>query len=93
MDDMVNIELNIDEKHFKPIEAAAVLVGQTIEKFILSSSMEAARNLLMPPSLSMDVSLDDFNKMQETLDNPPEPNENLKRLMRSKSPWEAKPLP
>lgn len=81
---MDSIIIDLDKSTNKAIKAAALLEGIKIEEFILNASLEQAQKVLNLPVMSMSVSASDFLAMQEALDNPSEPNENLKRLMRSK---------
>lgn len=69
------------------IDRAADVVGKTRSEFILESARTQAIDVLLDRRL---FTLDDeqYAAFIKTLEEPPAPNEKLKRLLASKSPWE-----
>ena len=69
------------------IDHAAEQVGRSREGFVLDAACREAEDLLLDQVyFSLDGAA--FDQFRAWLDNPPEPNEALHRLMRTKAPWE-----
>ncbi|HVZ90068.1 MAG TPA: DUF1778 domain-containing protein [Rhizomicrobium sp.] len=69
------------------IDNAANVLGKTRTAFIIESSQKHAIDVLLDQRL---FTLDEaqYKAFLNVLDSPPAPNEKLKRLLASKSPWE-----
>lgn len=63
------------------IEKAAILEGLTVTAFIKSNAVKAARQAVAGHQ-QMSLSDADWDFLMGLLDNPPEPNEALKRLLK-----------
>lgn len=84
--DTINIRVT-RELHLL-IDRAAAAEGKTRSEFMLESARARAQDVLLDRTLFL---LDErrYADFVRVLDNPPPPNRALKKLMRSKSPWEA----
>jgi uncharacterized protein (DUF1778 family) len=69
------------------IDRAADVLGKTRSEFILESARTHATDVLLDRRL-FTLNTDQYEAFIRTLEAPPEPNEKLKRLLASKSPWE-----
>ncbi len=69
------------------IDNAADVLGKTRTAFIIESSRKHAIDVLLDQRL-FTLSEHQYDAFLKALDEPPAPNEKLKRLMASKSPWE-----
>lgn len=72
------------EETDKPIGRVAQLDSQhpAFNRKVLGSSPSA------PTNNTIELSAEDFAAFMETLERPPEPNEKLRKLFESSSPWE-----
>ena len=69
------------------IDQAAEQAGRSREGFVLDAACRGAEDLLLDQVFfSLDGAA--FDQFRNWLDNPPEPTEGLRRLMRTKAPWE-----
>ena len=62
------------------IERAAALQGRSVSDFVVTAALEAARREIAQ-SASIVLSLDDFERVFEAIDNPPPPNEALREAV------------
>lgn len=62
------------------IERAAALMGTTVSAFMVQNAYEAARRIVADNETLM-LSREAFEAFVATCENPPEPNEALRRLM------------
>jgi uncharacterized protein (DUF1778 family) len=72
------IQISADQKSL--IEEAAALSGQPIASFTVSAAIEAARRVV-EGHRSIRLSTRDWDRFLNLLDNPPEPNDHLKRAV------------
>ena len=66
------------------IRKAAGITGMNVTQFVLSSACEAAENILMDQR----VFFASDKAFQAALERPTKVNSRLKKLLRSKAPWE-----
>ena len=69
------------------IRKAAEITGMNVTQFVLSSACEAAENILMNQHVFF-VSDKAYQAFQAALERPTKVNPRLKKLLRSKAPWE-----
>ena len=69
------------------IDRAADVVGKTRSEFILESARTHAIDVLLDRRL-FTLNEGQYEAFIRTLEAPPAPNEKLKRLLATKSPWE-----
>jgi len=69
------------------IDRAADVLGKTRSEFILESARTHAVDVLLDQRL-FTLNKERYEAFIRTLEAPPLPNEKLKRLLASKSPWE-----
>jgi uncharacterized protein (DUF1778 family) len=77
----VRINLRASPEAKAMIERAAALMGTTVSAFMLQNAYEAAQRLIAEWDV-ITLSDRDRDAFLAALENPPEPNEALKRLMR-----------
>lgn len=84
-----NITINIRAKQQQRdlIDQAAQLLGKNRSDFMLETVCKQAETVLLEQCYFTLVE-DDFEKFNQLLDQPPEKNSALKKLLDSKSPWE-----
>lgn len=80
------LNLRISALERQLIDRAAESTGRTRTDFILSAARRAAEEALLDRAL-MVVSPEAHRELLARLDLPPQPNERLRRTMRSKVPW------
>ena len=69
------------------IDRAAALIGQNRSEFMLESARRRAEDVLLDQKL-FSLSEEQYSGFLKLLDNPPEPNDDLKKLFSTKAPWE-----
>lgn len=69
------------------LDAAANATGKTRTEFVLDSARQHAIDVLLDQRFFR-LDAYQFQAFMNVLDNPPEPTEKLKQLLRSKAPWE-----
>lgn len=84
--DTLNLRIPPAERNL--IDRAAESAGKTRTDFILEAARRAAEDALLDRAL-MVVSPEAYDEFLKLLDRPAQPNERLKRTMRSKAPWQA----
>jgi uncharacterized protein (DUF1778 family) len=82
-----HIHLRAPQKARDLIERAADATGQTITDFVLNSATSHAVDVLLDQRF-FTLTPEQHEEFMRILDNPPPPNEKLKRLLASKAPWE-----
>ncbi|HEY4985585.1 MAG TPA: DUF1778 domain-containing protein [Bradyrhizobium sp.] len=82
---IVNLRMPISIREM--IDNAAEILGKTRTAFIIESSRKHAIDVLLDQRL-FTLAEDQYDSFVKALDEPPAPNEKLKRLMSSKAPWE-----
>jgi uncharacterized protein (DUF1778 family) len=84
-DTTVNIRMSLITKHL--IDTAAGILGKSRSEFITESARQNAVDVMLDQRLFL-VSQEQYETFQRALDNPPAPNERLKKLMRRTPLWE-----
>lgn len=74
----LEIQMSADEKSL--IDAAAALSGQHLTSFTVSAAVETARRVVQGHR-AIRLPSRDWDRFLNLLDNPPEPNELLKRAV------------
>lgn len=69
------------------IDRAAALSGKSRTEFILESAQAEAINVLLDQRF-FQLDEEQARAFEGALENPPKPSAALKKLMRSKAPWE-----
>lgn len=83
------IDLRTTDQTKQLIKQAALLTGQSMTDFILSVTLERARECLKH-NTSQTVSLEDFNAMMNALERPSKPNTALGNAMKQHTNQGAK---
>jgi uncharacterized protein (DUF1778 family) len=81
----LNLRIPAAERNL--IDRAAQSTGKTRTDFILEAARRAAEETLLDQAL-MVVSPEAYGEFVKRLDRPAQPNERLRRTMRSKAPWQ-----
>jgi len=82
--DTLNLRIPSAERNL--IDRAAESAGKTRTDFILEAARRAAEETLLDRAL-MVVGPQAYGEFLKRLDRPAQPNERLRRTMRSKAPW------
>ncbi len=69
------------------IDQAAEAEGKSRSDFMLEAARRAAREAILDRTLFR-VDAATYDRFVAMLDSPPEPNERLRKLMRTKAPWD-----
>jgi uncharacterized protein (DUF1778 family) len=69
------------------IDRAAELLGKTRTDFVLDAARRAAEDAVLDRTLFV-VGPDAFDTLRARLDETPQPNENLRRALETRAPWE-----
>lgn len=69
------------------IDAAAEILGKTRTQFVLETAERAATDVLLDQRL-FELSEEAFNAFNTALEAPPAANDQLRRLLKEKAPWE-----
>jgi uncharacterized protein (DUF1778 family) len=83
----ITISIRAEERQRDLIDQAAEQLGRSREGFMLDASCREAEDVLLDKVFFL-LDTPSFNQFRAVLDNPPVPNENLRRLMTTKAPWE-----
>jgi len=83
--DTLNLRIKPEERGL--IDRAAQLLGKTRTDFMLEAARRAAEDALLDRTL-FTVSAEAYADFLAKLDAPPQPNERLRRAMRTPAPWE-----
>jgi Uncharacterized protein conserved in bacteria len=75
----IDLRLSDDDKCL--IEEAAAMSNLTITQFMVATASERAAQVIEQHRRLM-LSEDSWNRVMDAIDNPPEPNERLKRAVR-----------
>ncbi|MBK1700368.1 DUF1778 domain-containing protein [Thiococcus pfennigii] len=81
----LNLRIKPEERDL--IDRAARARGKNRTEFILDATRRAAEEALLDQVL-LSVGEDAFNAFKARLDAPPEPNERLRKTMRTVPPWD-----
>jgi uncharacterized protein (DUF1778 family) len=83
--DTLNLRIKPDDRGL--IDRAAQLTGKTKTDFVLEAARRAAEEALLDRTLFV-VGPDAFAAFQTRLDEPPHPNDKLRRSLQTPAPWE-----
>jgi uncharacterized protein (DUF1778 family) len=81
----LNLRIKPEERGL--IDRAATLTGKTRTDFVLEAARHAAEEALLERTI-FTVSPDAYAQFVKRLDEPPKPNERLRRTMKAVPPWE-----
>jgi uncharacterized protein (DUF1778 family) len=81
----LNLRIKPEERGL--IDRAAKALGKNRTDFMLDASRRAAEEALLDRTI-LTVSLKAYAEFLARLDAPPQPNERLRRTMRTSAPWE-----
>lgn len=81
------INLRATEEQKALIDRAAECLGKSRTEFILDTMREASENVLFDQRVFW-VDEETFDALQAILDAPPEPTEELRRILTTSPPWE-----
>jgi uncharacterized protein (DUF1778 family) len=81
----LNLRIRPEERGL--IDRAARLAGKNRTDFVLEAARLAAENTLLDRTL-FTVAPEAYAEFLARLDAPPQPNERLRRTMRTPAPWE-----
>lgn len=82
-----SVSIRIPQQTKDLIERAAFTVHKTFSAFVIESAREHAIDVLLNQTV-FNLSAEQAESFAQVFDNPPQPTEKLKRLMKSKAPWE-----
>ena len=80
------LNLRIQPKLRTLIDHAAALVGKNLTDFVLDAARQAAEDALLDCTVFV-VGSKAYAQFLERLDAPPQPNERLRRTLRTPAPW------
>jgi uncharacterized protein (DUF1778 family) len=83
--DTLNLRIRPEERGL--IDRAATITGKTRTDVVLKAARRAAEEALLDHTV-LSVSADAYAAFLARLDEPPRPNERLRRTMRIVPPWE-----
>jgi uncharacterized protein (DUF1778 family) len=81
------VNLRVREDTRALIDRAASIQGRSRTDFMIEASRRAAEEAILDQRVIM-VSQESYDHFLAILDRPPEPNEQLVKLLRTKAPWE-----
>ena len=83
--DTLNLRIKPEERGL--IDRAALLAGKTRTDFVLEAARRAAEDALLDRTV-FNVAPEAYAAFLARLDEPPRPNERLRRAMQTPAPWE-----
>ena len=83
----LSLNLRIKPEERGLIDRAAKTLGKNRTDFMLDAARRAAEEALLDRTI-LTVSLKAYAEFLTRLDAPPQPNERLRRTMRTSAPWE-----
>jgi uncharacterized protein (DUF1778 family) len=83
----LSLNLRIKPEERGLIDRAAKTLGKNRTDFMLDAARRAAEEALLDRTI-LTVSLKAYAEFLARLDAPPQPNERLRRTMRTSAPWE-----
>ncbi|MGC8493907.1 MAG: DUF1778 domain-containing protein [Syntrophobacteraceae bacterium] len=83
--DTLNLRIKPDDRGL--IDRAAQLTGKTKTEFVLEAARRAAEDALLDRTLFF-VGSEAFDAFRARLDEPPHPNNKLRRALQTATPWE-----
>jgi len=84
----VSINIRAKTRQRDLIDAAAGRLGRSRSDFVLEAACREAENVLLDQTF-FSVDAGTFAKFQALLDRPLPPTDRLRRLLKTKAPWEA----
>ncbi len=84
-DSLINMRIHSGMRDF--IDYAAHVSGKGRSDFMLEAACEKAEEVLLDRRLFF-VDSDKWDEFNQILDNPPQPNNNLKKLLSTSPPWD-----
>jgi uncharacterized protein (DUF1778 family) len=81
------INLRVSRAQKTLIDEAASVVGRNRSEFMLDAASREAESVLVDRRY-FSLTAEDFKRFIEELDKPAKPNPRLRRLLKSKPPWE-----
>ena len=81
------VNIRIEPRQRDLIDRAAAALGKSRSAFMLDAAARSAEELLMNRTLFA-LDADQWKAFNRALDAPPADNPKLRKLMRSKAPWE-----
>ncbi len=85
--EQVSINIRAKARQRDLIDRAAERQGRTRSDFMLDASCREAEDVLLSQTF-FTVDADTFANFQALLDNPLPPTDKLRRLLKTKAPWE-----
>jgi uncharacterized protein (DUF1778 family) len=82
-----NVNIRIRPAERELIDQAAKSQGKSRSDFMLEASRRAAEEALLDRALFR-VDAATYDRFVAMLDGPPRPNENLRKLMQTRAPWD-----
>lgn len=83
-----SISLRVPAPTLDLITSAAAVAGKSRTEFMLESARREAIDVLLDQRI-FELDSERYDAFLRILDNPPPPNEKLKRLLATKAPWET----
>lgn len=83
------LDIRTTEEAKSAIEDAAEFLGTTTSAFVLETVMEKAI-LILQQAQMIQLNIEEQRRFLSALENPPEPNKNLKRLFKKHQPSSRK---
>jgi uncharacterized protein (DUF1778 family) len=83
----ITISIRAAKRQRELIDLAADQLGRSREGFMLDAASREAEHILLDKVFFL-LGTPAYNQFLAILDNPPPPNEHLRRLMAMKAPWE-----
>ncbi len=83
----VSINIRAKARQRDLIDQAAARLGRSRSDFMLEASCQKAEDVLLDQAY-FTVDAGTFAKFQELLDHPLPPTDKLRRLLKTKAPWE-----
>jgi len=84
-DALINMRVHSNTRDF--IDQAAQSIGKDRSDFMLEAAYEKAEEILLDRTFFI-LDDDQWEAFNRILDNPPRPNERLRRLLSAPAPWE-----
>ena len=81
------VNLRVREDTRALIDKAASIQGRSRTDFMIEASRRAAEEAILDQRVIM-VSRESYDHFLAVLDRPPESNEKLRKLLRTKAPWD-----
>lgn len=81
------VNLRVREDTRALIDRAASIQGRSRTDFMIEASRRAAEDAILDQRVIM-VSQESYDDFLAALDRPPEPNDKLVKLLRTKAPWD-----